>query len=246
MPAYERLGASYAAVRREDPRIARQIHAALGDAALVLNVGAGTGNYEPRDRAVVGVEPSPTMIRQRPPDAAPVVQATAEALPFPVASFDAAMAILTLHHWSDLRRGLEELRRVAPRQVVFCFEPLVTTDFWLLEYFPEVAELPSELRAPGVAEIGRVLHITEIQTIEVPSDCVDGFGAAYWARPAAYLDPVVQAGISSLALLPDEVRRAGSARLAADLDSGRWQERHGHHLEHSTFDGGYRLAIAGA
>lgn len=245
VPAYERLGTSYSAVRGEEPRIARQLHAALGDSARIVNVGAGTGSYEPRHRTVIAVEPSPTMLRQRPPDAPPAVQAVAESLPFPAGSFDASMASLTLHHWSDLDRGLAELRRVAPRQVVFFFEPLVTMDFWLLEYFPEIAELPTELEAPGVAEIGRILDLKEIQTIEVPPDCVDGFGAAYWARPAAYLDPVVQAGISSLALLSDEARRAGTLRLAADLDSGRWQERHGHHLQQRSFDGGYRLAIAG-
>ncbi len=246
MPAYEHLGARYSAVRSEEPRIARQVHAALGDAQRIVNIGAGTGNYEPRDRRVVAVEPSPTMLRQRPSDAAPALQAVAESLPFAARSFDASMAILTLHHWSDLDRGLAELRRVAPRQVVFFFEPLVTVDFWLLEYFPEVAALPTEINAPGIAEIGRVLDIRAIQAIDVPPDCTDGFGAAYWARPAAYLDPLVQAGISSLALLTHEARQAGTRRLAEDLDSGRWQERHGHHLQKDVFDGGYRLALAGA
>jgi SAM-dependent methyltransferase len=243
-PLYEQLGQSYSATRAGDPRIAAQIEAALGRASRIVNVGAGTGSYEPRGRSVVAVEPSPTMIRQRRADAAPVVQATAEALPFASGSFDAAMVVLSLHHWSDVAGGLRELRRVAHRQVILFFEPLQWAGYWLLDYFPDIAELPTERHAPGAAEIGADLHLIEVQPVLVPRDCTDGFAAAYWARPEAYLDPAVRAGISSLALLSDAATDAGVRRLRADLDSGAWEDRYGHLRSVDLFDGGYRLAIA--
>ena len=243
-PLYEVLGQSYSTTRIEDPRVAAQIEAALGPAMRVVNVGAGAGSYEPGGRDVVAVEPSPTMIRQRPAGAAPVVQAAAEALPLASDSFDAAMAVLTLHHWADVAGGLGELRRVAHRQVVLYFEPLASVGFWLLDYFPEIAELSTEQRAPGTAELSEVLELTEVQRVMVPPDCTDGFAAAYWARPEAYLDPAVQAGISGMSLITEAARDAGGRRLRADLESGAWEERDGHLRSLDEFDGGYRLAIA--
>jgi SAM-dependent methyltransferase len=241
---YDGLGRTYAAVRREDPRIAAQIHRALGDAGRVINVGAGAGSYEPHDRAVVAIEPSLTMVRQRPAGSAPVALASAEALPVRSASFDAAMAVLTIHHWSDVPAGLSELRRVSRRQVILYFEPLTTTGFWLLHYLPEITDLPVELGAPGRRDIERALGRVTVEPVLVPPDCRDGFAAAYWARPEAYLDLNVQAGISSLSLLDDRVREKGMRRLEADLAAGRWDERFGHHRSLESFDGGYRLAIA--
>ena len=243
-PLYDTLGKSYAEARIEDPRVAAQIHAALDGAARIVNVGAGTGSYEPRDRVVLAVDPSPTMIRQRRPGSAPSVLAAAEALPIHDDSFDAAMAVLTVHHWSDLPRGLAELRRVAARQVVVFFEPLALQGYWLLDYFPDIADLPTERRAPGTKELERELDVVDVRTVMVPADCTDGFGAAYWSRPEAYLDPTVQAGISSLALLTVEARQRGTEQLRADLGSGRWEDRHGHLRHLDEFDGGYRLAIA--
>ena len=243
-PIYERIGRTYASTRVEDPRIAAELHAALGDALRVVNVGAGTGSYEPHGRDVVAVEPSWTMIRQRPPGAAPVVQATAEALPLPSASFDAAMAVLTVHHWTDVAAGLRELRRVAARQVVLFFEPLETTGFWLLDYFPQIAELPMERNAPGGAQIADSLEVVDVRPVMVPRDCADGFAAAYWARPGAYLEPSVRAGISALSLLREEAIDGGVQRLRADLGSGAWEDRYGHLRELDELDGGYRLAIA--
>jgi SAM-dependent methyltransferase len=117
---YDRIGAGYGAARGEDPRLAAAIHAALGDARSVVNVGAGTGSYEPRDRDVLAVEPSAVMRAQRPPGAAHAVGCVAEALPLGDGAVDAAMAVLTLHHWSDWRAGVAEMRRVAHRQVVVC------------------------------------------------------------------------------------------------------------------------------
>jgi SAM-dependent methyltransferase len=242
-PLYERLGQSYSRTRVGDRRIAAQIEAALGTPGRVVNVGAGTGSYEPQGWDVVAVEPSPTMIRQRPAGAAPVVQATAEALPLASGSFDAALVVLAMHHWADVPRGLRELRRVADRQVVLFFEPLQWAEYWLLDYFPEIADLPTERHAPGADQIAQVLDLTEVQRVMVPRDCTDGFAAAYWARPEAYLDPAVRAGISSLALLSDAADDAGVRRLRADLESGAWEDRYGHLRSLDELDGGYRLAI---
>jgi SAM-dependent methyltransferase len=244
-PLYEAIGRGYAARRREDPRIARRIWSALGTAERLVNVGAGTGSYEPTDRQVVAVEPASTMLLQRAPTAAPAVRGRAEALPFPDTSFDAALAVLTLHHWTDLDEGLAELRRVAARQVLFLFEPAEVRRFWAVEYFPEAMDLPSERRAPGVEHLRHRLDVREVHAVPVPLDCTDGFGAAYWGRPEAYLDPGVQASQSWLAQLGEAERGAGSERLASDLRSGRWDERFGHLRRLDELDVGYRLVVAG-
>ena len=243
---YDRIGRSYSRTRRADPRIAAQILDGLGDARTVVNVGAGTGSYEPTDREVVAVEPSAEMLRQRQPDAPPAVRAVAEALPFADDRFDAALAVLTVHHWLDPAAGLQELRRVSGRQVVFFYEPLQTHGFWAIEYFPEAKELPSELSPPDEALLRAHLDVREVRTLLVPHDCVDGFGAAFWGRPEAYLDADVQAGMSWLSLLPEEARARGTRRLRDDLESGAWNARHGELRTQDTFDAGYRLAIAGA
>lgn len=244
-PLYETIGSTYGSTRREDARVRAQVHDALGDARTIVNVGAGTGNYEPVDRRVVAVEPSWAMLRQRVGRSPLVIRGVAEALPFPDGAFDAALAVLTMHHWHDVDGGLAELARVSRRQVVFFFEPLLAHGFWALDYFPEALELPSEADPPGEAILTRTLQVREIRKVPVPADCDDGFGAAYWARPEAYTDPIVQAGMSWLALLPADVLHRGSTRLAADLASGAWDERHGHLRHQDTFDGGYRIAIAG-
>jgi SAM-dependent methyltransferase len=240
---YDDIGRSYARTRREDPRIAAPIHSALGTGSVV-NVGAGSGNYEPPDRSVVAVEPSLQMLRQRLGRPAPAVRGAAESLPFPDRSFDVAMAVLTVHHWSDPVAGLRELARVAARQVVFFFEPGPTHEFWALEYFPGARSLPTETDPPGERLLRAHLRVHEILPVPVPHDCTDGFGMAYWARPEAYLDPEVQAGMSWLAMLPEHERHQGSARLRADLDSGAWDRRHGHLRDEDAFDGGYRIAVA--
>lgn len=243
---YDEIGKSYSLARREDPRIAAQIQAALEGCCAIVNVGAGTGNYEPPDRCVVAVEPSTEMIRQRTGRSDLVVRCGAELLPFPAGTFDAALAVLTLHHWNDVEAGLREMRRVARRQAILYFEPLRTRSFWALDYFPEAAHVPSEQNPPGEHLLRAHLDVHDIQIIEVPADCTDGFGAAYWARPEAYLDPTVQAGMSWLALQPEADRRQGAERLADDLRTGRWDEHYGHLRTQRSYDGGYRLAIAGS
>jgi SAM-dependent methyltransferase len=243
MSDYDVLGRTYTATRRADPRIRDAIWEALGDAARVVDVGAGTGSYEP-PQTVLAVEPSATMIAQRPPGAAPAVQASAEAIPLEDDAVDAAMAILTIHHWSDVHRGLGELRRVARRRVVVLhWDQPVTERFWLLrDYLPQAVAYDRARWLP-VDEVAAALQTTDIRTVPVPHDCQDGFAAAYWRRPHAYLDPVVRAGISCLAPLEDELA-PGLARLRADLDSGAWQQRNAALLELEELDCGYRLVVA--
>jgi SAM-dependent methyltransferase len=243
---YDKIGASYTRTRRTEPRVAAQIHAALGDARRVVNVGAGTGSYEPTNREVVAVEPSPTMISQRSPSSAPVLRAFAERLPFRDATFDAALAIFTVHHWRDTRRGLLELARVARRQVILSYDAMVEQGFWLVDdYFPEIAALDDDNRAYTSREIARVLDVQRVEPVLVPTDCVDGFAACYWSRPESYVDPDVQAGISGLARLDPEVRARGTQRLRADLASGAWDARYGHLRTLTELDVGYRLLVAG-
>jgi SAM-dependent methyltransferase len=238
---YDQIGRQYTSTRRADPRIADAILGALGDARSIVNVGAGAGAYEPVGRALVAVEPSGRMIGQRPRDAAAVVQAAAEALPFPARTFDAALAVLTLHHWSDWRRGVIEMRRVADRVVIFTIEPAEMGRFWLTdEYFPEITRLDRG-RCPSTSDVAACLGACRIDRVAVPHDCVDGFLAAFWRRPSAYLDPKVRAGMSGFALLDQDVVDRGVARLQWDLESGAWDRRFGHLRALDALDAGYRL-----
>jgi len=231
-------------VRREDPRIAARLRVALGDAHTVLNVGAGAGAYEPADLEVTAVEPSGVMRAQRPPGAPRVVDASAEALPFPDDSFDAAMAVLTDHHWADHAQGLAELRRVARRRVLFTWEEDTALDSWVVrDYFPGFARFSRPTRS--VEAMLERLGGGRIEVVRIPHDCLDGFFHAYWRRPEAYLDTEVRAGISVFALLPREEVEEGVARLSADLESGEWHRRNVALLELEELDLGYRLVIAG-
>jgi SAM-dependent methyltransferase len=243
---YDSIGRTYAATRRPEPRFARRIAGVIGAGARVVNVGAGTGSYEPDDCTVAGVDPSLTMLRQRAASAGPAVLGAAEALPFRDGAFDVALAVLTVHHWDDLEAGLREMQRVARRQVVFFFEPAFTDEVWLFrEYFPEMAELTSERAAPGIDRLAGLLAVTHVEPLLVPDDCCDGFGGCYWNRPEAYLDPSVQAGISGIAQLDPEVRRRGTEQLRRDLEDGTWDERHGDLRALAEIDIGYRLLVAG-
>ena len=211
---------------------------ALGSAVSVLNVGAGAGSYEPADRQVTAVEPSMEMIRQRGASAAPVIQGFAEDLPFDDKSFDASMAILTVHHWADKAKGLQEMRRVTRGQVVvLTFDPSLR-GFWLADYFPDLVKLDDEIM-PAMTEYEAWLGAVEISTVPVPHDCTDGFLYAYWRRPAAYLDPAVTAAMSSFWAIGD--KSEGVRRLASDLDTGAWAQRYSHLLGLDEYDYGYRL-----
>lgn len=238
---YDRIGKRYASQRIPDPRIAAQILSALGDARTVVNVGAGTGSYEPRDRTVVAIEPSMTMIRQRPSVAAPAMQATAERLPVRDGAVDAAMAILTVHHWSDRSAGLNELARVARDRVAILTWDPTGPEFWLTQHYFPAMVARDRLRFPAVAEVAKVLGKVHVETVPVPGDCVDGFLGAYWSRPYAYLDPTVRAGMSGFVGI-DGVSE-GLTRLEEDLDSGEWERRFGDLCRSPCLDIGYRLLI---
>jgi SAM-dependent methyltransferase len=244
MAIYDTIGATYTTTRRPDPRIAAQIHAALGDAETVINVGAGTGSYEP-PQTVLAVEPSAVMIAQRPVGAAPAIQAGAESIPLGDDAADAVMALLTVHHWTDLEAGVAEMRRIARRRiVVLTWDQSVTRETWLLsEYLPEAAAL-DDARAIPVEHLAALLGATRIEPVPTPHDCTDGFAVAYWRRPEAYLDPVVRAGISMLAQTGEEAIAPGLSRLADDLSNGRWHDRHADLLTLDETDVGYRLLVA--
>jgi SAM-dependent methyltransferase len=238
---YDRIGDGYATTRRPDPRIAARIQEALGDARSVVNVGAGAGSYEPGDRPVVAVEPSEVMLAQRPSGAARPVRAVAGALPFPDRCFDAAMATLTLHHWPDQRAGIAELRRVAPRTVVFTFDTDVVP--WIAaDYLPEMIGQDAFV-FPPIAEVAAWLE-AEVAVVPIPHDCTDGFVGAYWARPELYLDPNRRAGMSVVRKLDPDLVASRMDRLRADLESGAWDERHGHLRDLAELDLGYRLLVS--
>jgi SAM-dependent methyltransferase len=243
-PAYDRIGIGYTAARQPEPRIAARVEAALGDAETVLNVGAGAGSYEPTDREVTALEPSQTMIVQRPPGSAPVVQGVAEDLPFEDDSFDAAMAMITIHHWSDTRQGVSEMRRVARQRVlVLTFDPAPAADMWLGDYFPTALDYHAEAMPP-IDELTAMLPGATVDPIPIPRRCRDGFFLGIWDRPEMHLDPEVRRASSAWHLLPDDEVERGLAGLRADLESGRWDERNGHLREAPELDVGLRLVAA--
>jgi SAM-dependent methyltransferase len=229
-------------VRRPDPRIAARIGAALGEARTVLNVGAGTGSYEPEGCEVTAVEPSAEMIGQRPQGSAPVVQASAEDLPFADGSFDASLAVLTVHHWANLGAGLAEMRRVSRERIVIVpFDPEALTDLWLpRDYFPEMLALKRRAGATSGA-LAEMLAGATVERIPVPRDCSDLFFAALWARPEKLFDEEVVKPMWVWQSISDEGRRSGRERLRADLESGAWEERFGHLRALPSLDVGLRL-----
>jgi SAM-dependent methyltransferase len=242
-PTYDTIGRVYARHRRPDHRVSAQVRAALGPARSVVDVGAGTGSYEPSDLAVVAVEPSAVMVAQRRPGSAPVVHAVAERLPFPDGSFDAALAVLTIHHWTDALAGLREMRRVASAAVVLTFDADVHERFWLFtDYVPETCAL-ALARPPSPEVVADVLGADVVETVPVPADCVDGFNVAYWCRPERYLEPEVRACMSGLAMLPEPLVAQRMERLRADIADGSWHARHGHLARRDSYDGGFRLVV---
>jgi SAM-dependent methyltransferase len=238
---YDTIGINYAELRKPDPRIARIIAGALGSARIVLNVGAGTGSYEPTDRSVIAVEPSRAMIQNRRPGAAEAVQASAGDLPFDDKRFDAAMAILTIHHWPDKAAGLREMRRVTRgRIVLLTFDPAHRP--WLTDYLPELAAL-DERQMPRMSDYERWLGAVEITPVPVPHDCSDGFLYAYWRRPSAYLDARIRSGSSSFWAIGDAAK-PGLEKLRRDLETGVWARRYAGLLALDEYDAGFRLVVA--
>jgi SAM-dependent methyltransferase len=241
---YERHGRAYSLHRRADRRIAAHIHAALGDAGTVINVGAGTGSYEPHDRWVLAVEPSATMRAQRPLGAAPALSARAEALPFDDDSFDAAMACVTIHHWEPPQAGLRELRRVARGPVVVLTFDLAHLPPWQLDYLADAVAVERP-RFPAIEEITATLGgRTRSEEIPVPGDCEDAFFEAFWRRPEKLLDASIRSAQSVWALLAPGVEERIVARLARALESGAWDAEHGYLRGMQSFDGSLRLVIS--
>ena len=237
---YDRIGVDHSALRRPDPRIAAAIHVHLEGAASLLNVGAGTGSYEPGHLKVTAVEPSAAMIQQRPQGDAVVVQAVAEELPFADETFDASMAILTVHHWSDVRKGLREMRRVTRGKIIILsFDPLAS-NFWLLDYLPELATLDQQ-QMPRKPDFEAVLGPLQRIAVPIPHDCADGILCAYWRRPAAYLDPKVRRSMSSFWKIGDATEPL--QRLKDDLESGEWQRKYARFLDQASCDFGYHLVV---
>jgi SAM-dependent methyltransferase len=246
MMRYDQTGVTYSQTRRPDPRFAAAIGRVLADVESVANIGAGTGSYEPA-QTVVAVEPSRVMIRQRPTGTAPAVQAAAEALPLRTGAVEAALAVLTVHHWTDIAAGVSEMLRIARRRViVLTWDHDVIQDFWLLrDYVPAAAETDARLAVP-IDDLISLLgsDTVSVVTIPVPHDCVDGFGGAYWRRPYAYLDDTVQRGMSLFSMTPKDQVEEGLTRLRLDLSTGEWQRRHANLLHKPDLDLGYRLLIA--
>ena len=239
---YDTIGATYTVTRRTEPRIAAQIWGALGDARTILNVGAGTGSYEPPDRHVLAVEPSALMRAQRPAGVAPCVAAAAESLPFEDQSFDAAMAIATIDHWQDPIAGLREMRRVARRVVVFTHDTSDPDRFWLTrDYLPEHNDLWAG--RPSLTELACAI-VARIEPVPIPWNCADGFYEAYWRRPEAYLDENVRRGISVWARVGPDVEQRAVHSLRSDLASGRWAERNRDLVDLDTAELDSRLLIA--
>jgi SAM-dependent methyltransferase len=238
---YDSIGINYAELRKPDPRIAKAIEQALGTAKVILNVGAGTGAYEPVGRQVTAIEPSLEMIRQRRPSAPRAIQASADDLPFKNGSFEAAMAILTIHHWPDKAAGLREMRRVTRGPIVLLtFDPSHRP--WLTDYLPQLVTL-DEAHSPQMSDYERWLGKVRISTVLVPHDCTDGFLYAYWRRPSAYLDPRIRSGSWSLRAIGDTAD-AGLNKLARDIETGEWQRRYSELLALEAYDAGYRLVIS--
>jgi SAM-dependent methyltransferase len=242
---YDVIGRTYTATRQPDPAIESEVWEALGDARSVVNVGAGAGSYEPRDRVVIAIEPSIEMIQKRPPDAAPATQGFAESLPLADDSVDASLAVFTIHHWDDARRGIRELLRVArQRVVILTWDKSYAGSFWLTrDYLPELEEW-TVAHYPSLSEIEAELGVVHRRDVPIPRGCGDGFLRAFWARPEAYLDERVRRNISQFNLIDKAAVTRGIARLDSDLSSGEWDARNGHLRTLDALDLGYCILVA--
>lgn len=243
---YDEIGHGYARTRREDPRFRERIHAALGDAETVVNVGAGAGSYEPRDRYVIAVEPSDVMAAQRPPELSPAIRADAAKLPLRDAGIDAAMAVLTVHHWEgDQQRGLEEMRRVARNSVVVVtYDPTVSGQMWLMaDYLPEVAQMDHRIFPIPDVIAGWLGGRTVVESMPIPRDTPDWTLGSFWAHPERVLDQHARNATSGFARMPPTVVDRVVSKLECDLESGEWDRRHGHLRRLDSYDAGLRLIV---
>jgi SAM-dependent methyltransferase len=238
---YDTIGRRYSRYRRPDARIAKAIFDQIGTGKSILNLGAGVGAYEPNRQALVAVEPSMTMISQRSKHGAPVVRACAEFLPFKEDAFDVATAFLSIHHWSDIEKGLQEATRVTRERLVLLTWIGFVEDFWLLDYLPQIKEIDEQL-FPSIKQLERLLKSVRVFELPIPHDFTDGFLCAYWRRPHAYLDEGARNAISTFSRISDIDN--GLLRLREDLESGRWHQQYGHILNRESMDLGYRIVVS--
>lgn len=241
---YGTIGRVYSRYRQPDPRIAKHIRDALGNARTVLNVGAGAGSYEPRDLDVTPVEPSETMRAQRPPFLSPAVDAVVEHLPFPDASFDAAMGTFTVHQWSDLEAGCAELRRITRGPIVILTaDPDDLHRFWLNAYLPEVLDI-EQSRYPRIDDLCELLGSpVTVTSVPIPLDCTDGFTEAYFGRPERFLEQEARKANSAWGFVPDPAIERFLSHLGDDLTSGAWDREYGHLRTTSEYHGSLRLIV---
>jgi hypothetical protein len=242
---HEQVSRELAPLRLADPRIARQIHEALGDARSVANIGAGAAEYEPIDRWVLAIEPSEDRITRSPHRLTTPIKGHAESLPIPSSSVDAAMACLTLHQWSDWRVGAHELRRVARKRVViFTYDPSYADRFWLLrDYLPKLGRLHSCRFPPIEQQCAGIGDEVRVEKVAIPQDCDNGLLASHWRRPRAYLDRQMRAGIPTFQLPGAGLLLDGLDQLSEDLETGRWRQRNRELLSLEQMDLGYRLLV---
>ena len=239
---YDKIGHYYSLTRQTDPRIQQRLLTELRGARRILNIGAGAGSYEPVEANLVAVEPSAKMIAQRKTDSHPVEQACAEKLPFADASFSHAMTVLSMHHWEDRAKAFAEINRVATDKFIAITWDPSAEPFWLTrDYFPQIHSMDMEL-FPGVSTLAEFFDAVSVTPIPIPEDCLDGFLAAFWKRPQAYLDSSVRQSISAFAKIADP--DSGLEKLAADLESGVWEHNNADILSQSELDAGYRLVVA--
>jgi len=238
-------GKGYARQRRTDPRIAAFVHRALGSARTVLNVGAGTGSYEPEDRYVLAIEPSAAMRAQRPQHLTPAIRGIAEELPLDERSVDASMALITVHQWKNCEKGLNEMRRVTRGQIIILtFDGDALDRFWLADYAPQMIAVESR-RFPKIDKICKILGgNTEVQTIPIPIDCIDGFNEAFYARPEQFLDPAVRRSQSAWSFVDEKMQEKFVKTLRDDLESGAWDQRYGPWRTKPSYDGSLRLIVS--
>ena len=237
---YDKIAKQYQSFRKPDKRIASRISKHTKGTQKVINVGAGTGAYEPTHCDIIAIEPSQEMIAKRKVTPATIIQGVAENLPFDDNEFDVAMGILTIHHWSDIPQGLGEMLRVSKQKVVLLTWIDDSPKFWLEDYFPEMRVIDKAL-FPTLDELDQLMGGISSEVVEVPSDCTDGFMCAYWKRPDAYLSAGVRAAISTFARMKNV--EAGLAQLSCDISSGKWYRKQEHLLSKDSLDLGYRLVV---
>jgi SAM-dependent methyltransferase len=239
---YGIVGQHYSSLRRPDPRIAEVIHAELDSAESIVNIGAGTGSYEPFDKQIAAVEPSDTMIAQRiNRENTTIYRAHAENLPFQSDSYDMALAILTIHHWDNWQKGLQEALRVARTKVVLFTWVGMSEGFWLFDYFPEIEHIDKDL-FPSVRQLSKVLGNIDVKKVPIPADCTDGFMCAYWSRPECYLNLKIRSAISTFSRIKGVEK--GVKKLSRDLENGEWDRKYGYLQDLPEFDFGYRLVVS--